>query len=121
VSAAEKTILVVDDEMEFCHAIKAILEDEGYRVITAGSGTEVLATLSEKKPDLLLMDVMMPRISGYDVLSTMRKQGSQYIPVVLMSCAHPRVKQSVFQWDAFLKKPFNMDDLLERVRKQLGT
>jgi DNA-binding response OmpR family regulator len=119
---APKTVLIVDDEMEISNAVKSVLEDEGYEVELASDGIEALTVLNQNPPDLVLMDVMIPRLSGYDVLKKMRAAGhSKEIPVILMSCVNPQVKQSDFKWRHFLKKPFSLETLLEVVSNSMNS
>ena len=109
-----KTVLVADDEFDLAGTLRAILEGEGYAVEVCTDGRATLERLRERKPDLLLMDVMMPRMSGYEVLQVMRQTpGLDGIPVVLMSAAPARVPQADFRWDGFLRKPFTLDALLQ--------
>ena len=87
-----KTILVADDEFDLAGTLRAILEGEGYSAEVCTNGREVLERLKARKPDLVLMDVMMPLMSGYDVLREMKRTpGLDGIPVVLMSAAPTRV------------------------------
>ena len=108
-------ILVVDDEPAIRELIVAVLEDEGYQAIGAGSGSRALELLPEERPDLVLMDIMMPEMDGREALRRMREQPElAAIPVVMMSAAFApdRVGQRVA---AFLPKPFDLDYLLETV------
>ena len=122
-SAPAKTVLIVDDELEIMHAVQAILEDEGFNVLTAADGLEALALLDQQRPDVILMDVMMPRLSGYEVLRLIREQkaAAASAPVILMSCVNPHVKQSDFGWQYFLKKPFAIEDLVAAIRRLAGS
>jgi CheY-like chemotaxis protein len=109
-------ILVVDDELDILHAVAGILEDEGYEVIACGSGREALAALSLARPSLILLDVMMPYMSGYEVLDSMKAMPAlDGVPVVLMSAVEPNHKRSA-SWKAFLRKPFHLDKLLATVK-----
>ena len=111
-------ILVVDDELDILHAVAGILEDEGYEVIACGSGREALAALSLARPSLILLDVMMPYMSGYEVLETLKAiPGMDGVPVILMSAVEPREKDTKgARWKAFLRKPFHLDKLLSTVK-----
>jgi CheY-like chemotaxis protein len=120
-ASSQKTILVVDDELEIAHAVKSVLEDEGYKILIAADGAEALTSLAQAKPDLILMDVMMPRLSGYEVLKKLHEDNElKNRPVILMSCVNPHVKQSDFKWQHFLKKPFSIEDLTNAVKHLLG-
>lgn len=116
-----KTILVVDDEFDMTGTLKAILEGEGYRVETCPDGREALACLRASKPDLVLMDVMMPFMSGFEVLQAMRQTpGLDEVPVVLMSSVGLGVRREDYQWQSFLSKPFSLDTLIQTVGTLLG-
>lgn len=116
-----KTVLVVDDEFDLCGTLQAILEGEGYRVETCSNGRDALERLEAIRPDLVLMDVMMPILSGFDVLRAMRKLLQlNEVPVVLMSAAPPAVKQKDYSWQAFLRKPFSLPALVAAVQGQIG-
>ncbi|WP_225413020.1 response regulator [Stigmatella hybrida] len=113
-----KTILVVDDEFDIVEAVKAILEEDGYRVHACGNGSEALRCLNEVKPDLAILDIMMPRLNGYETLKAIRKQPAfERLPVLLMSAIVPEVPAGGYAWDGFLKKPFSLYDLLEQVHR----
>lgn len=109
-------ILVVDDELDILYAVRGILEDEGYEVTACGSGREALSALSGDRPSLILLDVMMPYMSGYEVLESLRAMpGMADVPVVMMSAVEPREAKGG-GWKAFLRKPFHLDKLLTTVK-----
>jgi len=114
-----KRILVVDDESAIVDALQDILSSEGYEVDTAINGAEGLERLRAKRPDLVLLDLMMPVLDGLGMLERMRAElGPRGLPVVLMSAGRPppEVKSSV---DHFLEKPFHLDSLIDAVTKLL--
>ena len=113
-----KRILVVDDETDIAEAIKAVLEMEDYRVETARNGRECLAYLSAGKPDLILLDVMMPGMDGFEVLERMQTEGYN-VPVVMMSAVQPGRSLSRYGLKTFMRKPFTLDSLLESVEQAL--
>ena len=114
------TILVIEDELEIAEAVRAILEDEGLNVKVCSTGTEAVDYLKRNAPDLVLSDVMMPGLSGYDVLAWAREDSRlANVPFVLMSAAGPSMKQTATGWSFFLKKPFTLERLLETVTKFL--
>jgi len=77
-----KTILVVDDKANIRHLVREYLSEEGFRVVTAADGREALYSARQEKPDLILLDIMMPEMSGYDFLKTYRKRARE--PVILL-------------------------------------
>jgi CheY-like chemotaxis protein len=113
------TIVLVDDEYDMLSAIKEVLEDEGYSVMAFSSGREALDAITSQAPDMVLMDVMMPFMSGPEVLERMRKlPGMASVPVVMMSAVDPPKANAVYQ--AFLKKPFTLERLTKVVGAALG-
>ncbi len=111
-----KTVLVVDDELDIAEAVKSILEDEGYQVIVCANGREALQRLEQARPDLAIIDIMMPVMNGFETIKAIRRHpGYGGLPVLIMSAIDPSVKPPEFDSAAFLKKPFSLKDLLERV------
>lgn len=114
----KKTIIVVDDELEITNVVRSILEDEDFKISTAKDGEEAIQLLRNEKYDLILMDIMMPKMSGYDVIKNLHHtEVNSKTPVVLMSCVSPQVKQSEYKWKYFLKKPFTIDELVNTVKR----
>jgi two-component system response regulator MprA len=108
---------VVDDEPAIRDLLSAILADHGYRIRTAPDGLAALAAVSADPPDLVLADVMMPRLGGDGLLTRLRLHG-YLMPVVLMSaaCAAPEVAGMT----AFVPKPFDADRLLALLSRFVG-
>lgn len=116
-----KTVLIADDEFDLAGTLRAILLGEGYAAEVCPDGRAVLERVKARRPDLLLMDVMMPLMSGYEVLRVMRQTpGLDGIPVVLMSAAPARVKPADFRWDGFLCKPFTLESVVGAVAGLIG-
>ncbi len=114
-------ILVADDEFDMLGSIRSILEEEGYEVRTASDGAEALETLEKADVDLLITDVMMPRVSGYDVIERMRAlKRHRRTRAIVMSCVRPGAGEKRLGDSPFLCKPFSIDELLEAVRKALA-
>jgi class 3 adenylate cyclase/CheY-like chemotaxis protein len=115
-------ILVVDDVARNVKLLADVLTAKGYQVITAENGTDALRRVSEDSPDLLLLDVMMPGMSGYEVCSAIREDpATRMLPVVLVTAldASERVKGLDCGADDFITKPINQQELLARVRSLL--
>jgi CheY-like chemotaxis protein len=113
-----KTVLVVDDELDLVEAVKFILEEERYKVIACGNGREALRCLGQTKPDLAIIDIMMPVMNGYETIKSIRTHPElRQLPILVMSAIHPSVKVEAHGWDGFLKKPFSLRDLLDSVRR----
>jgi adenylate cyclase len=116
-------ILVVDDTPRNVKLLADLLAVKGYSVVTALSGREALAQLEAAQPDLVLLDVVMPEMSGYEVCRKIRENGATAIlPVVMVTALDPteeRVKGIDAGADDFLIKPINQPELLARVRSLL--
>jgi CheY-like chemotaxis protein len=115
-----KTVLVVDDEYDLLHTICASLELGGYHSIAAGDARAALEALRTSRPDLILTDVMMPYMSGYELVDAVRRlpDGAK-MPVVLMSAINPD-QHPQGNWDAMLPKPFSLEALLGTMEALLG-
>ncbi len=110
-----KTILVVDDEPDVRDSVKIILEKKGYRVITAIDGEDCLNILREEKPDLILLDIMMPGMPVRNVIKEIKNIKIAFLSVVRTSEAE---KQNLFNQNNivdFIQKPFDVEDLIKRV------
>ena len=114
-------ILIVDDEQPITELLAEVLADAGYRVRIAYDGMETLAAVKEQMPALILLDHMLPGITGRDVMRALRAQGFVDLPVIMMSAAAPA--EPLLQAGAtdFLPKTFFLDDLLECIRVHLDS
>ena len=110
-----KTVLVVDDEPDVRQSVKMILEVNGYKVITAVDGDDCLKKISEVKPDLILLDIMMPGTPVDEVVKQIKDTKIAYMSVVRISDARKRGLCSQDNIVDFFQKPFNVSDLINRV------
>ena len=114
-------ILVIEDELPMRTALADALGAEGYRVLTAPDGVAGLARATEEKPDLVLLDIMMPRLDGFAVCSELRRLANP-VPILLLT-AKGQIEDRVTGLDAgaddYLVKPFSTEELLARVRALL--
>ena len=119
-----RTILVADDEEDLRELVTYRLTRSGYKVIGAGDGLQALELAAERTPDLMVLDVMMPKLDGYELTRRVRAEAAlRSIPVILLTA---RSQESDIDRgfevgaDDYLKKPFNPDELVARVRAVLG-
>jgi CheY-like chemotaxis protein len=117
------TILIADDESEVVQLVRMILEWEGYEVVAAVDGLEALQRIQTDKPDLILLDVRMPKMSGLTVLEQMAASETAFIPVIMLSVVttHPEVRAALQRGAvAYLSKPFELKELTRLVGKVLA-
>jgi two-component system phosphate regulon response regulator PhoB len=122
VPTAVPTVLVVDDEADLVWVVRFNLEMEGYRTFVAGNGEDALDMLPEVRPDLILLDLMMPVMDGWAVLDQIRRTGGTSALIVVVSArTGPYDKQRAGEYgvDGFVGKPFDMEELLRVIRALL--
>jgi len=113
-------ILVVDDEIEIVRALRRSLTAHGYKVFTASSGEEAFEQTSRHRPDLILLDLLLPGMSGLEVCRRMRAESN--IPIIVLSVKgteHDKVEALDQGADDYVSKPFGIDEVLARVRVAL--
>ncbi len=118
--AATKTILVMDDDPEILSALRTVLEKKKYRVLTASDGNAGLAVAEREQPDLVVVDMMMPKKSGFLVLEKLKRR-KEASPRVIMITANEgsrhRAYAEMLGVDDYIRKPFAVERLLESVEK----
>ena len=114
-------ILVVDDEIYIVHILEFSLTMEGYTVITASNGEEALQAIERERPDLVVLDIMMPKLDGYEVCRRLRENEEfRALPVILLSAkgrAIDREAGLAAGADAYITKPFSPRKLLEKIKE----
>ncbi|MDP2245402.1 response regulator transcription factor [Pseudomonas sp.] len=119
-----KTVLIADDEPNIVISLEFLLEQAGYQVMVAHDGQEALEAIQRKPPDLVLLDVMMPRLSGFDVCQKIRENPQwQHIRVVMLTAKGREVEISkglALGANAYITKPFSTQALLAQIGAQLA-
>ena len=118
-----KKILIVDDEQDILDMIKLKLEAEGFDVVEASNGIDGLAAVQKEKPDLVLLDIMMPELNGYQVCRELKSNEKlKNIPVVMLTA---KAQESDKFWgletgaDDYVTKPFEFSSLIQTIKKHL--
>jgi DNA-binding response OmpR family regulator len=116
-------ILVVEDELDIAEGIKARLELEDFEVTLASNGAVGVEMARSQKPDLMIVDVMMPQVNGYEVCKLVRADARTNAIPILVLTALPHLKDAEQAFDAgandFLNKPYSNDRLIQKIRKLL--
>src|SRR5437762_8486888 len=119
--SAEARVLVVDDDPQLREALTRALELDGYAVTTASNGAQALEAIGQRRPDVVVLDVMMPYVGGLDVCRTLRERRDR-LPILVLT-ARDEVGDRVAGLDAgaddYLTKPFALDELRARIRALL--
>jgi CheY-like chemotaxis protein len=122
--SSEKTIIVVDDNPDIVNIVRTILEGKGYRVMSAYSGPELFTRLEERKPDLIILDIMMPEMDGLEVLTRLKgNPETSSIPVILLT-AKVQYEDVLGGYklgaDYYITKPFTSTQLTNGINLLLG-
>lgn len=123
-----KLIYIIDDEKEVCELLRLTLETRNYTVKTGNNGETALAMIKDKKPDLLILDLKMPIMNGYEVINILKTQ-KEYsdIPIMVLTIITKGSTKSDEDWkrsleiEDFITKPFDPLEILNRVKKILDT
>ena len=114
----EATVLAVDDQPTNLRLLDAVLTPRGHRVLTAGSGAEALALLETEDVDIVLLDILMPEMDGYEVCRRIRSNpATEFLPVVMITASGSEQRLAALEAgaDDFVTKPFDKSELLARV------
>src|SRR5438270_5855147 len=118
--AKKSTVLVVDDDVQLLKIVTHNLEAEGYQVLVVRDGVQALQAIEREAPDLVLLDIMLPRMDGFQVLQRVRQFSA--VPIIMITArgrGQDKVKGLDLGADDYLSKPFRVDELLARVRAVL--
>ena len=116
----ERVILVVDDEQPIVDILKFNLEKEGFRVLTANDGETALRLATQNNPDLILLDIMLPKMDGFDVCKRVREHSN--VPIVMITARDEEVDKVLgleLGADDYITKPFSIRELLARVKANM--
>ena len=119
-----RRILAVDDDHDILEVLQFILEDSGYKVDTLSDGHKLMATIQEKHPDLILLDIMLGNMDGRELCKLVKQKiDTQKIPVIMISASH-NVGATLNQENGpndFVAKPFDINVLLNSIKRQLSS
>ena len=112
------SVLIVDDEPSIRAFLAFVLEDEGFHVVTAGDGHEALQLVEQHPPDVVVTDLMMPQMDGYDLIERLRQEQAPVKAIIAMSAINV-AKERRLDADLFLAKPFDVDQVVICVQSLL--
>jgi two-component system OmpR family response regulator len=115
--ASPTRVLVVDDERNICFLLEVALSQQGFEVRVAGSGREALDSVGRQAPDIVLLDVMLPDLDGFEVCRRMRELGLQ-VPVLFLSArdaTEDKVRGLTLGGDDYVTKPFSLEEVVARI------
>ena len=116
-------VMIIDDSKTIRRTAETLLQREGCQVVTAIDGFDALAKIAETNPDIIFVDIMMPRLDGYQTCALIKNnQGYQNIPVIMLSSKDglfDQAKGRVVGSDEYLTKPFSKDELLNAIRNHV--
>lgn len=120
---ASKRILLVDDDQEIVESMKTVLESRGYQILVARDGNQGLAMAESEEPDLVVLDMMMPKRSGFLVLEKLRRSRPDPMRVIMITAnegSRHKAYAEMLGVDDYIRKPFAMDRLLDSVDRLLS-
>jgi CheY-like chemotaxis protein len=118
---AEKDILVVDDDPDLLQLVRMVLTNNGYSVRTADNGSQALEAVARRMPDLILLDMRMPVMNGWEFARELRARHERIPPLMVVTAAEDAAaRASEIGARGFIAKPFNVGQILESVRREVG-
>ncbi|MFM8892407.1 MAG: response regulator transcription factor [Planctomycetia bacterium] len=118
-----RRVLLVDDDSEIVESMRTVLESRGYEILVARDGNQGLAMVEKEEPDLVVLDMMMPKRSGFLVLETLRRTRPMPMKVIMITAnegSRHKAYAEMLGVDDYIRKPFAMDRLLESVDRLLS-
>lgn len=119
----KKKILIVDDEPDIVETVQFLMQSEGFETITAMDGEEALKKAKEENPDLMILDVMLPKINGYKVCRLLKFDNKyKHIPILMLTARSQEEDKIIGEEtgaDEYITKPFNIDELVDKIRAYL--
>lgn len=120
----KKSVLLVDDDTDLVKMLKLRIEADGYEFMCAEDGEKMLKVMKMKRPDVVLLDIMLPNMDGYSALREMRKEEEfKDIPVIVLTAKEKKKVGDLFALENvafFVEKPFEANDLLQKIRSTLN-
>ena len=121
VAGEGKAVLVVEDDVDMRELMEVILDGMGYRVMTAAEGQEALAKVLQEMPGVILLDMKMPGMNGWEFAEAFRARHGHAAPIVVLTAAQDAsLRAQEIGAEGYLDKPFDMDDLVGTVARYLG-
>jgi DNA-binding response OmpR family regulator len=120
---SEKRILLVDDDAEIIESLRLALEAQDYQVLVARDGNQGLALIERENPDLIILDMMMPKRSGFLVLERLKRLGEKKHRIIMITANEGNRHKAYAEMlgvDDYVRKPFPMDRLIQSVQRLLG-
>jgi len=119
----QRTILLVDDDHEIVESIRTVLENKGYRILVARDGNSGLMVAERENPDLLILDMMMPKKSGFLVLEKLKSRPGGLIPTIMITGnegSRHRAYAEMLGVRDYIRKPFAMEKLVRAIERVMG-
>ncbi|MCL5962256.1 MAG: response regulator [Chloroflexi bacterium] len=118
VAKNDRAVLVVEDDLDLLGLIETVLEEEGYEVMAATDGKEALDKIAVQMPGLILLDMRMPIMDGWEFSARFRKAYDKAAPIIVLTAAEDaRARAAEIEAEGYIGKPFDLDDLLKRVKQ----
>ncbi|MBU0469608.1 MAG: response regulator [Candidatus Omnitrophica bacterium] len=117
-----KKILIVDDDVVIVRLVESFLLSKGFNVISESDGLSAMTTIKKENPDLIILDVILPEINGYDICYVLRFEDKfEHVPIILISERDKEIDEEIFEKTdiEYLQKPINTEILLEKIKHLL--